>query len=80
MFNLEFFRQKSPQQRFLFILGVTMMVLYVAIAVVVIFFGELIHLDPEKFPQKYRIAFGVVLMIYAMIRFSRLFITHKEND
>jgi uncharacterized membrane protein (DUF485 family) len=72
MFNQNFFKQKSPQQRFLFILGVVMMVVYLGIGIVVIFFSELLYIDPDKFPANYRIAFGVLLIIYAVIRFSRL--------
>jgi amino acid permease len=72
MFNMNSLKRKSPQQRFLFILGVVMIVIFVALAVVVVFFGDRINLDPVKFPQKYRIAFGVILIIYAIIRFSRL--------
>ena len=72
MFNLNFFKQKSPQQRFLFILGVVMMIVYLSIGIIVIFFSELLHIDPTKFPASYRIAFGVLLIIYAVIRFSRL--------
>ncbi len=78
MFNLNYFKQKSPQQRFLFILGLTMMLIYLGVGIVVIFFGDLINLDPERFPQKYRIAFGVVLIVYAAIRFSRI-ISKKES-
>jgi uncharacterized membrane protein (DUF485 family) len=79
MFNQNFFKEKSPQQRFLLILGVTMIIIFLGLAILVMFFGELINLDPEKFPQKYRIAFGVLLLIYALIRFSRIY-KSKEND
>ena len=72
MFNLNFFKQKSPQQRFLLILGVAMIILFCTIAVIVVFFGDKIHLDPQKFPQGYRVAFGIVLVIYAAIRFFRI--------
>ncbi|MDQ7947473.1 MAG: hypothetical protein REI78_07230 [Pedobacter sp.] len=72
MFNLNFFKQKSPQQRFLFILGVVMMIVYLGIGILVIFFSDRLHIDPDKFPASYRIAFGVLLIIYAIIRFSRL--------
>jgi len=72
MFNLNTFKQKSPQQRFLFILGVAMIFIFCALAVVVMFWGEILDLDPQRFPQKYRIAFGIVLIIYATIRFFRI--------
>jgi len=72
MFNLNTFKQKSPQQRFLFILGLVMMVVYLAIGIFIIFFSDQLNIDPEKFPDSFRIAFGVLLIIYAVIRFSRL--------
>ena len=78
MFNLNFFKQKSPQQRFLFILGLTMLLLYFGIGIVLIF-TNILPLDPDKFPRQYQIAFGVVLMLYGGIRFARL-INQKESD
>jgi len=72
MLNSNNLKQKSPQQRFLFILGVAMIILFCTIAVIVVFFGDVIHLDRQKFPQQYRVAFGIVLVIYAAIRFFRI--------
>jgi uncharacterized membrane protein (DUF485 family) len=69
MFNLNFFKQKSPQQRFLFILGLVMFLIYLTLGVILIFFKELIPLQMEA---KYRIIFAVGLIIYALIRFYRL--------
>ena len=77
MFNWSNFKQKSPQQRFLFILGLAMICIFLGMAIVVVFFGDLINLDPYKFPQNYRIAFGVVLVVYAAIRFGRII---KKED
>ncbi len=79
MFNSDTFKQKSPQQRFLFILGVTMIIIFFALAAVVMFWGEILNLDPVRFPQKYRIAFGIVLIIYATIRFFRI-IRDNRNE
>lgn len=72
MLNFNSFKQKSPQQRFLFILGLTMMFLYLGISIVIIFFGDALRIDSEKFPRQYQIAFAVVLIIYAVIRFFRI--------
>ncbi|KQC01434.1 hypothetical protein [Pedobacter sp. Hv1] len=79
MFNLNYFKQKSPQQRFLFILGLTMLLIYLGIGTVVIFFSQLLPIDPEKFPRPYQVAFGVVLIIYAAIRFGRI-INQKDHE
>ena len=72
------FQQKSPQKRFLFILGLTMMVIYLSISVIILFFNEVLRLDPEKFPRKYQIAFAVVLFVYALIRFFRIIKDSKQ--
>lgn len=49
-----------------------MMLIYSAIGIALIFFTKLLPLDPDKFPKEYQIAFGVLLLIYAGIRFGRL--------
>ncbi len=72
MFKSNNSKQKSPQQRFLFILGLAMMVVYLGISAVIIFFHEVLWLDPERFPRKYQIAFAIVLIVYAIIRFFRI--------
>ena len=77
MLNLNFFKQKSPQQRFLFILGICMVTIFVTLAIVLIFFSDALGLDPEKLPKEYRIAFAVLLVIYAGIRFGRIV---KQKD
>jgi uncharacterized membrane protein (DUF485 family) len=74
MLNLNFFKQKSPQQRFLFILGLSMMLFYVTLGLLIIFYFEKLNLDTEKFPTGYRIAFGIILIIYALIRFYRVLV------
>ena len=72
----KFFEQKSPQQRFLFILGLTMFLLYFFIGLVLIF-TDIIPLDEDRFPKKYQIAFGLVIIIYSGIRFVRII---KDNN
>lgn len=79
MFNLNYFKQKSPQQRFLFILGLAMITIFVCLAILIAFFGELINLDQEKFPQVYRIAFAILLIVYSIIRFNRI-IGRKDSE
>ena len=70
MFNFNFFIQKSPQQRFLFILGGFMFIFYLAIGIVFIFFKALI---PFIIEDVYRIIFGIGLILYAFFRFYGLF-------
>ncbi|RZJ76520.1 MAG: hypothetical protein EOO47_18475 [Flavobacterium sp.] len=72
MFSLNQFKQKSPQQRFLFILGLFMILIFLSIGIILVFFSDMLNLDPEKFPAKYRIAFAIVLVVYSAIRFGRI--------
>lgn len=76
MLNFGFFEQKSPSQRFLFILGLFMLFVYVVLGVVILFFKELIPMDINFWP---RIAFGVLLIIYAVIRFYRITKTSEDE-
>jgi hypothetical protein len=77
MLNLNFFKQKSPQQRVLFILGICMVTIFVSLAIVLIFFSDILGLDPVKLPKEYRIAFAILLIVYAGIRFGRII---KQSD
>ncbi len=69
-------RQKSPAKRFLFILGLVMFALYFFIGVSIIFW--------DKFPLLYgvervwKVAFGVLLIVYSFFRFVRLINKKQE--
>ncbi len=76
MFNFNFFLRKSPQQRFLFILGAFMFMFYLAIGIVFIFFKALI---PFKIEDVYRIIFGIGLILYAFFRFYGLVGIKRED-
>ena len=65
-FNNE--EQKSPAKRFLFVLGLAMFTLYFILGLIVIFWKGL----PIDLTIGYRIAFGVLLIVYSFIRFVRL--------
>ena len=75
MFDYNTFKQKSPQQRFLFILGLVMFIIYLVLGV-----GFILWTDNPYFDIKptYRILFGLLLIVYAGIRFYRL-INQKDN-
>ncbi|ALL04276.1 hypothetical protein AQ505_01470 [Pedobacter sp. PACM 27299] len=68
MFNLRTFKQKSPQQRFLFILGLVMFTFYFVLGLLLIFWTDI----PFEIQKTYRILFGLLLIVYAAIRFARL--------
>jgi uncharacterized membrane protein (DUF485 family) len=68
MFNYNNFKQKSPQQRFLFIFGLIILLFYFALGVLLIFWKDI----PFAIQPTYRILFGILLIVYAIIRFFRL--------
>ncbi|MBC7566243.1 MAG: hypothetical protein H7223_04685 [Pedobacter sp.] len=75
MLNLRSFQQKSPQQRFLFILGLVMFAFYMVLGVGLIVWKDF----PVDIERTYRILLGVLLIVYAAIRFSRI-LKQKEQD
>ena len=77
MLNFDFFKQKSPSQRFLLILGLFMLLVYIALGVGILFFKELIPIEIDYWP---RIAFGTLLIAYAVIRFYRLIKTSVNEN
>ncbi|MBB6502279.1 hypothetical protein [Pedobacter cryoconitis] len=74
MFDFNTFKQKSPQQRFLFILGLVMFTMYLVLGAALIFWKDI----PFEIQPTYRILFGLLLIVYAIIRFFRL-INQKDN-
>ncbi|HEX8607827.1 MAG TPA: hypothetical protein VF679_04240 [Pedobacter sp.] len=75
MLNFKSFQQKSPQQRFLFILGLVMFAFYMVFGVGLMVWKDL----PVDIQPTYRILLGVILIVYGVIRFVRL-INQKEED
>lgn len=65
--------QKSPKVRFLLVLGIFFFLVYFALGIAVIFWKNF----PIDLPDRYRIAFGVVLIVYAFFRFIRLIQINK---
>jgi uncharacterized membrane protein (DUF485 family) len=62
------FKQKSPKQRFLFILGLLMIAAYLTFASIFIFWKAM----PVTVPYTNRIMFGALLIVYSIFRFYRL--------
>ena len=67
--------QKSLNGRFLFVVGILLVILYLILAAIFIFWTKL-QLPIE---QQYRTWFGVLLIVYALIRFVRL-MKNKNNS
>jgi len=68
MFNFNNFKQKSPQQRFLLIFGLIILLFYFALGVLLIFWKDI----PFDIKPTYRVLFGILLIAYAILRFYRL--------
>ena len=71
---LIFLKKKSLKERFLLFTGILFFLIYLTLGLIIIFW--------EKFPivmeTKYRIAFGVLLIGYAFLRFVRFFNSNKD--
>ena len=68
--------QKSPGKRFLFVLALVLFTLYFVLGLIVIFWKDF----PLDLTTGYRIAFGVLLIIYSFFRFSRLLKRQNETS
>lgn len=62
------FKQKSPKKRFLFVFGMFFFLLYLFMGFVVIFWNNF----PLELSQSQRITLGIILIVYAFLRFIRL--------
>ncbi|PZR16234.1 MAG: hypothetical protein DI539_17805 [Flavobacterium psychrophilum] len=60
--------QKSPLKRFLFVLGMLFFLLYLALGLTLIFWKTI----PLNITYNGRLAFGLLLIVYAFFRFIRL--------
>ena len=61
-------QQKSLFQRFLFVLRLLMFAFYVLAGLMFIIWKDM----PVELARNYRIAFGVILIVYSFLRFIRL--------
>lgn len=69
MFNLFNFKQKPLKQRFLLILGLVTFLCFLGLGLMIMFWERL----PLNISNSQKYVFGSVIIIYAVIRFSRLF-------
>ena len=61
-------KKKSLKERFLLVLGILFFLLYLVLGLFIIFMDNF----PLTMTFSYRVAFGVILIIYASFRFSRI--------
>lgn len=67
-------KKKSLIERFLLIITVLVFLAYFFLGLIVIFWSKF----PFDMKMQYRIALGVVLIAYAIIRFFRFYNAYKE--
>jgi len=61
-------RQKSLKRRFLLILGISAFICFCSLGVMIIFWDRML----PNIPKTQKIAIGIVIIIYGIIRFARL--------
>jgi peptidoglycan/LPS O-acetylase OafA/YrhL len=69
MLNIFDFKQKPLKKRFLLILGLVTFICFIGLGFMIMFWNQL----PLNMTKTQRYGFGSVIIIYAIIRFSRLF-------
>lgn len=77
MFNFRKFQQKSPQQRFLLILGAMMIVAYTIIGCMFIFYEPMQLIIKQ---DGLRRIVGVCIILYALVRFSKLRNIYQDDE
>lgn len=67
-------KKKSLKERFLLVIGVLIFLCYLVLGLMIIFWKSL----PLEMPYKYRIALGIILIVYSFLRFLRFFTKEEE--
>ncbi|HNP33285.1 MAG TPA: hypothetical protein PKN96_08330 [Flavobacterium sp.] len=66
---IENFQKKSLKERFLLVIGILFFLIYLTLGLIIIFMKSL----PLTLEYKYRIVFGILLIVYSFLRFLRFF-------
>ncbi len=74
--TLDNFQKKSLKERFLLVIGMMFFLIYLTLGLIIIFWDEL----PLSMPYNYRVAFGVILILYSFLRFIRFFNKEENNN
>ena len=67
-------QKKSLKERFLLVMGILLFLAYLVLGLIFIFLKSL----PIAMLPKYRMAFGVVLIVYSFIRLFRVYNANNE--
>jgi hypothetical protein len=68
------FQEKSPKERFLLVIGLTVFLAYFVLGLIFILWKSM----PVNMEYRYRIVFGALLIVYSFIRFFRIFNLNNE--
>ncbi len=72
------FRQKSLTRRFLLILGFVTLIVCVTFGLMIMFYAPLI--EKLDMPKTERLVLGALLLLYSLLRFSRLFKKDVQDE
>jgi hypothetical protein len=70
------YKKKSLNERFLLFIRMLFFLIYLTFGLIIIFWQKI----PLNLQPKYRIAFGVLLIVYSFFRFMRFFNTNNSNE
>ncbi len=76
MFDQNNYKQKSLKRRFLLILGALAFLSFLVFGLMIVFWNKI----PLNMPSYQRIIFGSFVIIYAIIRFSRVLKKEPDED
>lgn len=70
------YKKKSLNERFLLFIGFLFFLIYLTFGIVLIFWTSF----PIRLQTQYRIALGILLMVYGFFRFYRYFNTNNDEE
>jgi hypothetical protein len=73
---ITYYKKKSLKERFLLFIGILFFLIYLTLGVLFLFWES----SPFNLQPKYRIAFGVILIVYAITRLLRFYNSNKEDE
>ena len=62
-------KKKSLKERFLLVIGILFFIIYLSFGLAIIFWKEI----PLVMPYNYKLALGIIIIIYSFLRFIRFF-------
>lgn len=72
--SIKNFKEKSLKERFLFVIGMLVFLAYFVLGLIFIFWKSM----PIAMESVYRVAFGILLIVYSLVRFFRIYNLNNE--